>query len=323
MATHVRAGTDRNANHGLDATRADRRCTRPPLARDSLRRGGRQSGPAHAELGLTAQEPRAGVGSSRGPRWGSSAWRREPRALTQNDAGHPVSTTRRARGRGSLLPEKPTMTGAVREKRVVLRDGSRALIRQLQPGDAALVAEAFAGLSAQSRQQRFLTDKPELSPAELRYFAQVDHHDHEALGAVSRRDGRGVGVARYIRDPQKPEAAEIAVAVIDEWHGRGLGTELLTQLAQHARREGIAYFTALVAADNVAVAALLRNIGTELRLTGREGGTVEYEITLTPPGSGRGTEGAATGARVVPGQGAQSTPRRHRCDHVRPIRPRR
>ena len=79
--------------------------------------------------------------------------------------------------------------------------------------------------------RRFLTGKDRLSPAELSYFTEVDHHDHEALGALSQRDGRGVGIARYIRSAEDPQAAEIAVTIVDEFHRRGLGTELLTRLS--------------------------------------------------------------------------------------------
>ena len=42
-------------------------------------------------------------------------------------------------------------------------------------------------------------------------------------------NGRGVGVARYIRDAHDQHAAEIAVTTVDDWQGRGLGTELTTQ----------------------------------------------------------------------------------------------
>ena len=128
---------------------------------------------------------------------------------------------------------------------------------------------------------RFLTPKKELSPAELRYFTDVDHHDHEALGALDHADGRGVGVARYVRDTEDPQAAEIAVTIVDDWQGRGLGAELLSQLSDRARQEGIRRFTALVAADNAAVAGLLRNMSAKLIRYGR--GTVDYEIALTPP----------------------------------------
>ena len=128
---------------------------------------------------------------------------------------------------------------------------------------------------------RFLARKDQLSAAELRYLTDVDHHDHEALGALDRAGGRGVGVARYVRDAGDPHAAEIAVTIVDDWQGRGLGTELLTRLSARARCEGIHRFTALVADDNVAMAALLQNMSANL--AGRGPGTVEYEITLMPP----------------------------------------
>jgi RimJ/RimL family protein N-acetyltransferase len=165
-------------------------------------------------------------------------------------------------------------------KRAVLRDGSEVLIRQVRSADAPLLADGFARLSAASRQMRFLSPKQELSPAELRYFTGMDHHDHEALGAVDHANGRGVGVARYIRRADDPQAADIAITVIDEWQGRGLGTELVAQLSERAREEGIRRFTALVAADNVAVAGLLRRVGADI--VRRESATVRYEIPLVP-----------------------------------------
>ena len=171
---------------------------------------------------------------------------------------------------------------AVRGRPVALRDGSRVLIRQVRPADAPLLADGFARLSDKSRRMRFLARKDQLSAAELRYFTDVDHHDHEALGALDQADGRGVGVARYVRDAEDPHAAEIAVTIVDDWQGRGLGTELLTRLSGRARSEGIHRFTALVAEDNMAMAGLLRKMSASL--VGRSPGTAEYEITLMPPG---------------------------------------
>jgi RimJ/RimL family protein N-acetyltransferase len=137
---------------------------------------------------------------------------------------------------------------------------------------------------------RFLTGKQQLSGAELRYFTDVDHHNHEALVALNHADGRGVGIARYIRHADDPHAAEIAVTIVDDWHGRGLGTELLARLSGRARSEGIHRFTALVAEDNTAVARLLRNASASL--AGRSPGTAEYQITLIPPGKTSATPGA-------------------------------
>ena len=74
--------------------------------------------------------------------------------------------------------------GLARGTRVVLRDGSRVLIRQVRSAGAALLADGFSRLSPQSRWMRFLGGKGTLTAAELHYLTDVDHHDHEALGAL-------------------------------------------------------------------------------------------------------------------------------------------
>ena len=193
-------------------------------------------------------------------------------------------------------------------KPALLRDGSEVLIRPVQGTDAPLLADGFARLSARSRQMRFLGTKNELSPAELRYFTEIDHHDHEALGAVDRANGRGVGVARYVRSTQDAWSAEIAVTVVDEWQGRGLGTELLAQLSERAREEGIRRFTALVAADNVAVAGLARSVGA--KLVRREPAAVVYEVPLAPreePGYTEAEQVKQSQTRIRAAGGREST----------------
>ena len=189
----------------------------------------------------------------RGRTGGGLVW---PLLAGRRFAGRPTGC--RPAGTAGWLAEPRYASGG---KQTVLRDGSEVLIRPVQSADAPLLADGFARLSARSRQMRFLTVKKELSAAELRYFTEIDHHDHEALGAVDRADGRGVGVARYVRSGEDPQAAEIAVTVVDEWQGRGLGTELLAQLSERARSEGIHRFTGLAAADNVATARLAQDGG--------------------------------------------------------------
>jgi RimJ/RimL family protein N-acetyltransferase len=165
-----------------------------------------------------------------------------------------------------------------RNRPVRLRDGSAVLINPVRSADAPLLAEGFERLSAKSRLTRFLSPKKQLSARELRYFTDIDHRNHEALGAISVEDGRGVGIARYVRDTDDPQAAEIAVTIVDEWQGRGLGTLLLTQLTKRARQEGICRFNALVADGNEPVLALLRRTSSELRPVRREPGAMFYHV---------------------------------------------
>jgi RimJ/RimL family protein N-acetyltransferase len=167
---------------------------------------------------------------------------------------------------------------ATASRQVRLRDGSAVLIRPVRRTDAPLLADGFARLSERSRWTRFLGRKNTLTEADLRYFTDVDHHDHEALGALDHVRGGGVGIARYVRDREDRHAAEIAVTIADGWQGRGLGTELLARLSDRACQEGIRRFTAVVAADNAAANGLLRNSGASL--IHRGSGIVEYELEL-------------------------------------------
>jgi RimJ/RimL family protein N-acetyltransferase len=166
-----------------------------------------------------------------------------------------------------------------------LRDGGRVLVRRITPADAPLLADGFARLSEESRRLRFLAPKPSLSEAELRYLSEVDGHRHEALGATDAGTRQGVGIARFVRDDDDPSRAEVAVTVADEWQGRGVGTVLLEHLAERAREEGVARFTALVARDNRPVQGLLERIGP-VRVVHHDGATAEYEIELAPRGLG-------------------------------------
>jgi predicted GNAT family acetyltransferase len=114
---------------------------------------------------------------------------------------------------------------------------------------------------------------------ELRYFTEVDHHDHEALVAI-QPDGDGVGVARYVRGEEDSTVAEVAVAVIDEWQGHGVGSRLLSMLAERAREEGITSFSAYVLADNELMLNLPQEIGNP-RVVRSELGTVELIVDLS------------------------------------------
>ena len=202
--------------------------------------------------------------------------------LTEAQAARRAKQARPARPRAGWRRRPARPEPAAEGTPVVLRDGSQVQIREVRGSDAPLLADGFARLSARSRQQRFLSPKHSLSAAELRFLTEVDHHDHEAIGALSPADGRGVGIARYIRDPGDPEAAEIAVTIADDWQGRGLGTELLARLSDRARQEGICRFTATIAYGNAAMATLLQNMGAEL--AGHDHGTVDYVVDLDRTG---------------------------------------
>ena len=199
---------------------------------------------------------------------------------------------------------------------VRLRDGAEVDIARLTPADAPMLADAFAQLSEESRRLRFLGPKPTLSPSELRYLTEVDGHRHEALSAIDPRTGRGIGIARFVRDPENPHRAEVAITVADDWQGRGLGRLLLERLADRARDEGVRSFTALVSVENRNMHGLLDRIDEPAHVTRMAGGVAEYEIELAPRGLGAELEEAL---RAVAAGHLQVPPRL--CELLRGIVP--
>jgi RimJ/RimL family protein N-acetyltransferase len=170
-----------------------------------------------------------------------------------------------------------------------LRDGSTVAIRPLEPGDGNRVREIWDGMSELSRRRRFLTPADDMSDEDLRYLVDVDHRRHEALVALDG-SGRGVGVARYVRTPGDPTSAEVAVAVVDDWHRRGLATELLGRLSELARQNGIERYKAIVSADNEVVLRALDRAGAARTGETEEG---EIELAIDVPADGIGDRLAA------------------------------
>ncbi|MGH9849558.1 MAG: GNAT family N-acetyltransferase [Blastocatellia bacterium] len=127
---------------------------------------------------------------------------------------------------------------------IFLRDGTPVRIRPLLAEDKAELARAFERLSTQSRYQRFFSPVRELSPQRLSYLTEIDYVNHFAWGAfaLAEADAPLVGVARFIRLRDEPHSADTAVAVIDEYHRRGLGQFLMRALAEVAVESGIRRF---------------------------------------------------------------------------------
>ena len=162
---------------------------------------------------------------------------------------------------------------------IALRDGSRIRVRRLRRADRKLLLQGFHRLSPESRYRRFLSPTPELSAGAVRHLVEIDHRDHEALIALDERLGEAVGVARYVRDRARHDAAEVAVTVVDDWQGRGLGTLLLEGITMRAREEGVDTFTALMLAENTQMMDLLERLGA-VRVVDRAAGAVEVEVHL-------------------------------------------
>jgi GNAT superfamily N-acetyltransferase len=180
------------------------------------------------------------------------------------------------------------------------------LVRPIRASDKKRLLEGFHRMSPESRYRRFFSPLHDLGAGQLRYLTEVDHHTHEALAALDATDGEPLGVARFIRDKDDPRVAEVAVAVVDEWQGRGLGTELLRGLAARAREEGVEQFSAFVLQENRPMLELLEEVG-DVRVVSRENGVVEL-LTDVPA---EGTPAAIGGTVRAVARGHVSVDPRH------------
>ena len=166
---------------------------------------------------------------------------------------------------------------------VTLTGGDQVFVRAIHADDKRQLLDGLERLSPQSRNRRFFSPIKTLGARQVAYLTEVDHRTHEALVAVDPATGQGLGVARFIRSPDDPTVAEVAVAVADDWQNRGVGTALLHELAARAREEGVERFSASVLAENRPMMELLRHLG-DVRVIARDHGVVELLMDLPAEG---------------------------------------
>jgi acetyltransferase len=143
-----------------------------------------------------------------------------------------------------------------------LRDGTRVLIRPIQAADEALEQDFIERLSPQSRRYRFLGTIKTPSREFLRQLTHPEAVRGVAFVAlVSAAAGeREIGVCRYSASPDGT-SCECAVAVSDEWQGKGLATLLMRRLIDTARERGIERMYSIDASDNQGMRELGEHLG--------------------------------------------------------------
>jgi GNAT superfamily N-acetyltransferase len=166
--------------------------------------------------------------------------------------------------------------------RVRLADGTDIALRPLRPGDGNLLEAGFDRLSDQSRYRRFLTPVPQLTPSMLAFLTSVDGVNHRAWGAVVTEPSGPVpaGVVRWVRTGNDPAVADMAVTVIDDYQGQGLGGLLQDVAVLDAFACGVERFEGVVLGENIASRRMLARGGARLRPDG--GGVLAFTLELGP-----------------------------------------
>ena len=171
---------------------------------------------------------------------------------------------------------------------VRLIDGSRITIRPTLPQDLELQREFFRSLSTEGRYRRFMVPLNELPEVVAQRFINIDYRSHVALLAEVFDDDREImiGEARYVLDEHDPATSEFALAVADDWQGRGIGRVLLARLELEAAASSIRCMLADTLYDNKAMRALAASSGYTVRANREDARLVRLVKQLsavTPP----------------------------------------
>ena len=163
----------------------------------------------------------------------------------------------------------------------LLADGATVKIRTARPGDLATVRDMHATMSPEHRYLRFFSMSLFAAEQEARRVCREPAPDHSALLALL--DCQVVGCASYERAGAGYRSAEVAFAVADGMHRRGIGTLLLQHLVSLARSRGVRTFTAQTLSSNTAMLRVFANSGLPVQRSLADG---VYDLTLLLPASG-------------------------------------
>lgn len=147
------------------------------------------------------------------------------------------------------------------------QNGTRVTIRPIRPEDREIERTFVESLSDNSRFLRFFSAMKKLSPTLLDRLINVDFPAEMALIATIDTEGseREIGVARYA-PTETEDHAEFAIVVSDEWHGQGIGRELLRHLFRIAGDAGIRRIEGSVLATNTNMLRFCRGLGFVTRI---------------------------------------------------------
>jgi acyl-CoA synthetase (NDP forming)/GNAT superfamily N-acetyltransferase len=163
----------------------------------------------------------------------------------------------------------------------LLADGTTVEIRQACPDDLDAVQAMHEAMAPDNIYLRFFSYSRRSAEAEARRICREP--DPEAPGSaalLALQDGELVGVASYAELIGTPGQAEVAFAVADHMHHKGIATLLLEHLVSLARSRQITTFTAETLTENRAMLEVFADAGLPVQ---RHYTDEVYELTFPLP----------------------------------------
>jgi GNAT superfamily N-acetyltransferase len=160
-------------------------------------------------------------------------------------------------------------------------------VRAIRSTDSAALKQFYCGLSNESRRARFLHASSGPTPTQCSSFCRTDHDQRQGFVAVvgTFRGGQELIIGHLCLEPDRSSAAEVAIAVAEEFQQQGIGRRLLTEGVAWAGRERIAQLTATMFAGNAPIHRLLMGFGLPAGEKYVGAGVTEITINLDPSGT--------------------------------------
>ncbi len=166
----------------------------------------------------------------------------------------------------------------------LLADGTTVEIRPACPGDFDAVKAMHEAMSPDNIYLRFFSYSRRSAEIEAGRICHDPTPGTASLLALS--DGQLVGVASYAELIGHPGQAEVAFAVADHMHHKGIATLLLEHLVSLARSRQITTFTAETLTENLAMLKVFADAGLPVQ---RHFADEAYELTFPLPRDEDGT----------------------------------
>jgi len=165
------------------------------------------------------------------------------------------------------------------ERHVVLRDGTKVLLRPLAPEDVALYPDFLSEVTADDLRLRFFAPMRRVAPALIDELVHYDPARAMAFIAIEEATGRMLGVVRLHDDPTG-DSAEFAILVRSRLKGRGLGWLMMKHMIAYARSKGLQHVRGQVLAENSSMLTMCEELGFHSKDDPEERGVKLVDLPL-------------------------------------------
>lgn len=151
------------------------------------------------------------------------------------------------------------------EIETVLSDGRPVCLRTIRPSDEAHIRSGIAEMSDRSRYLRFFSAFRTPPESIVKRLSAVDGHDHIGWGAIliDGQDHPPIAAAHAIRSEELPWHGELAIAVLDEFHGLGLARMLIAAVLLDCLEEDLPVLEMQMLAENRVAQNLVSHLGAK------------------------------------------------------------